>query len=59
MTLPAVIPAEAGIQDLLNGSLLSQGRRLDSRSPIKQFEDKFHGNDVFFSASHSFLNSIF
>jgi len=38
-----VIPAEAGIQGFLSyGSLLSQGQRLDSRSPIDTFEDKFH-----------------
>jgi hypothetical protein len=36
----SVIPAQAGIQ-----SFQIVGIPLDSRSPIKNFEDKFHGND--------------
>jgi hypothetical protein len=36
----SVIPAKAGIQ-----SFSVVGIPLDSRSPIKDFEDKFHGND--------------
>jgi hypothetical protein len=37
--LRTVTPAEAGVQVSFN--------LLDSRSPIKDFEDKFHGNDTF------------
>jgi hypothetical protein len=39
VTLNTVTPAEAGVQFSFN--------LLDSRSPIKNFEDKFHGNDDF------------
>jgi hypothetical protein len=38
-SLRTVTPAEAGVQVSFN--------LLDSRSPIKDFEDKFHGNDTF------------
>ena len=43
---PIFIGMNSSRNPVLNGSLYSQGRSLDSRSPIV-VEDKFHENDIF------------